>query len=233
MQIVPVLDIMKGEIVHAYQGQRQCYKALQSQLSPDNYWRNIIDGLLGLAPFRQLYIADLDAITGTDNNKELILNIRDYYKDIHIWLDAGSALIDYAGEERIRMILGSESFYELSTIHDWVRKYPDCILSLDFKGSEFKGNTELLNTEDIWPDNIILMQLQCVGSECGPDWSLRERFKRKDKHYFAAGGIRDYEDLQDCKVRGYAGCLIATSLHRQQISMQELKPFFSDKKSPA
>ena len=64
MDVIPVIDIKNGQVVHAQGGRRDSYRPIRTPLSPTSAPADVAAGLLRLAPFRNLYIADLDAIEG-------------------------------------------------------------------------------------------------------------------------------------------------------------------------
>ncbi len=64
MEIIPVIDVMKGRVVQAKGGVRAAYQPLQSQLTQQTDTIAVVADLLAYAPFKTLYMADLDAIMG-------------------------------------------------------------------------------------------------------------------------------------------------------------------------
>ena len=89
MNIIPVLDLKAGQVVHAKHGDRQNYLPIQSALSNSSEPLAIVKALQSLYPFKHLYIADLDAIQGNDSHVAQIKNIQKCFPDLEIWLDAG------------------------------------------------------------------------------------------------------------------------------------------------
>ena len=63
-EVIPVVDLMGGLVVHARAGERDRYRPLESPLAASSEPADVVRGLLALHPFRSLYIADLDAIQG-------------------------------------------------------------------------------------------------------------------------------------------------------------------------
>ncbi len=68
MDVIPVIDLKGGQVVHARQGQRDAYQPLATPLSAGSAPRDVVAGLLRLYPFRTLYVADLDAIAGSGDH---------------------------------------------------------------------------------------------------------------------------------------------------------------------
>src|SRR6476661_3097092 len=93
MEIIPVIDLMHGQVVHARLGQRQHYQPMQSSLCGSSTPIDIINALLELYPFEQLYIADLAAIQGLSNHFKADQAIQKAFPQLEVWLDSGIANI--------------------------------------------------------------------------------------------------------------------------------------------
>ncbi len=94
MQIIPVIDLMRGQVVHAKQGNRQHYQALQSTLCDSHHPLNVTAALLKLYPFNTIYIADLNAILGKGDQTGIIEQIGQAYPDVNLWLDCGISQVN-------------------------------------------------------------------------------------------------------------------------------------------
>lgn len=62
--IIPVIDLMRGQVVKAVGGDRAQYAPIRTPLSPNASPVEVAKGFLTLAPFKRLYLADLDALAG-------------------------------------------------------------------------------------------------------------------------------------------------------------------------
>jgi len=210
LQIIPVIDVMGGVVVHAKKGRRDSYRPLQTPLCEGATPRAVIDGLLGLHAFKTVYIADLDALTGQGNHRVLLAGLQRDYPGLRFWVDQG---LD-APVGRAVPVIGSESLggEGLDALH-----CPDggFILSLDFMGERLLGPVSLLDEPDRWPETVIIMSLSRVGANAGPDFRRLEEFRsrRPDKRIIAAGGVRDAADLQRLDGLGIGGVLLASALH--------------------
>ena len=93
------------------------------------------------------------------------------------------------------------------------------------------GVAELHNTGLYWPDDAICMTLNNVGSNAGPDLSRLQSLmqlnlaRKKPANLYAAGGVRNIDDLIHLKQLGVAGALVASALHSGEISAQDLSLF--------
>ena len=234
MEIIPVIDIYQGHVVHAIEGQRQHYRPLRTSLSESNSPRNIVQAFINSYPFKTIYIADLDAIEGRTNNNQLIDELHESYQSLTFWVDQGiSSTNELNSLSRRQHVIGSETNITPETLDEMITLTPDIILSLDFQTNIFLGNQDLLQKIDLWPERIIIMSLANIGSNKGPDYELISKLKETadERKVYVAGGVRDETDLQLLNEMGIDGVLIATALHTQNIKSDTLCKF-SKKNAP-
>jgi phosphoribosylformimino-5-aminoimidazole carboxamide ribotide isomerase len=233
LQVIPVIDLKSNNVVHAKHGQRANYQAIQSTLSASSDVFNIVKGLLKLYPFRTIYIADIDAITNTGNHFEQIELLSGLYPQVTWWIDNGvrnvNARILYTPQANIRAVVGSEHIHTLQDYRAVSYAYASRhVLSLDKLDDTELGAPELHNTGLYWPDDAICMTLNNVGSNAGPDVARLQALqqlnlaRKKPARLFAAGGVRNMEDLIQLKQLGFAGALVASALHNGEITAQDL-----------
>jgi len=224
MQIIPVIDLKDGQVVHAVRGARSQYRPihLNSRLTSRSDVEPVLAAFLALYPFDTFYIADLNAITATGNHNQLITSLLGQYPDIRFWIDDGSQLSDIVPSTHpanYRAVIGTESQQSRP-----FRTSLDYILSLDFKQQQASGHSSWFTDAGMWPSEIIVMTLNRVGSSSGPDFQkLAElRFAYPDKKFVAAGGVRDVNDLIRLDEMGIDAALIATALHGGGLSGEEI-----------
>jgi phosphoribosylformimino-5-aminoimidazole carboxamide ribotide isomerase len=92
MQIIPVIDLKNGRVVHAKQGRRDKYEPIKSALCQSAEIFDILAALLDLHPYALFYIADLDAITRRGDNAPLISKVLLAYPRVTFWVDSGYPL---------------------------------------------------------------------------------------------------------------------------------------------
>ena len=227
MRIIPVIDISKGQAVHARLGQRENYKALRSNLCNESDPLIVAQSYLNLYPFDTIYVADLDALTGKDAQQDIISALLLEYPDVEFWLDMGTNFLPEAERPlNAKRVLGTETNM-VARDFTTAAKNNDFILSLDFAGNSYMGQTEILEQEKSWPSNVIVMSLGKVGSGSGPDTERLNNIKQRSSSssIFAAGGVRDIADLRDLRQAGFAGALIASCLHNGSVSEKDLLTF--------
>ncbi len=243
LQVIPVIDLKSGQVVHAKHGNRHAYQPIKSKLSAASDVFSIVEGLLKLYPFRTIYMADIDAITNSGNHFEQIELLSSRYPHITWWVDNGvrnvNARILYAPQANIRAVFGSENIHQLQDYRAISDAYKSGhVLSLDkLEGSKLDngelGAKELHETGLYWPDDVICMTLNNVGSNAGTDITRLQTLqqlnlaRKKPANLFAAGGVRNMEDLFTLKQLNVAGTLVASALHSGEITAQQLSGFCS------
>ena len=228
MQVIPVIDLMGGEVVRAQMGDRASYRPLESPLSPTTNAVAVVRGLLTVHPFLTLYVADLDAIQRNGDNCAALRRIRAEFPALQLWVDNGAA--DLAALEALICadlgipVIGTESQRDSRLIarHRGSRRI---VLSLDFRNDAFQGPGEILAEPALWPRRIIVMTLARVGSGAGPDLARLTEIRSiaSGCEIYAAGGVRDAADLSALKATGASGALIATALHERRIVRADLE----------
>ena len=235
MKLVPVIDLLRGEVVHARRGERAAYRAIESRLCIGAQPVTVVQALLRLHPFRTLYVADLDAIQGAGNHNAILTQIRAAFPELELWVDSGisgnRALSDWLAAGHGSPVIGSESLRHEGALREILThlrgksgESASWVLSMDFRADAFLGPTGLLEDARLWPGRVLAMNLARVGSQLGPDLQLIEHLVSMAPRceVFAAGGVRDTSDLQAAAAPGAAGALIATALHDGRIGAEVL-----------
>ncbi len=218
MEVIPVLDLQGGVVVHARMGMRSEYRPIDTPLSPSSRPTDVARGLLSIHPFTLFYVADLDAIERRGDNDAALLELKKAFPNLVFWVDNGVADLGSAMRWLDAgigcLVIGSETQRNGELIRHF-RRDERVVLSLDFRGDAFMGPAELLGDADAWPADIIVMTLARVGSAVGPDMARLAVIKAKGsgKRVYAAGGVRGAHDLAALAAAGISGALVATCLH--------------------
>lgn len=223
MQVIPVIDLKDGVVVHAKHGKRAEYLPINSALCPCADIFAVIDAYLALFDFPTFYIADLNALEQRGDHLDLLDKVAARFPERAFWLDAGVRALGHPRQANIKTVLGSESLPEgLAGLAETYRD--DFILSLDYAGGERLGAPSVFTQAEQWPRNIIIMTLERVGSGAGPDLEKLRAFCRTypDKNFIAAGGVRNQGDLQALQGIGIHQALLASALHSGAIGASEL-----------
>jgi HisA/HisF family protein len=210
MRVVGVIDLKAGAAVHAVRGERERYRPLGDPLA-------IARGF-GLA---ELYVADLDAITGTGGNDAIIAALA---REASVMVDAGvseperaRALLDLGVH---RVVVGTETLADA----DALERVPDAVLSVDLRDgrvlsrdARLAGLPALAALALLRPRReVIVLDLARVGTGAGPDVALIAEIHAgfPELELLAGGGVRDADDMRALEAAGAAGALVATALHR-------------------
>lgn len=238
MKVIPVLDVLRGEVVQAVAGERHRYKPIKSVLV------NSADPLQVARAFREklartyLYAADLDAIMGLGDNSRVLREIKQRF-NFTVMVDAGAATLDDAmklieqGFDYV--VLGTETLHSLEALKS-IMKAPigeRVIASLDIKQqrtlSKCVGLSGLKPTEaanllyNCGVTRLILLELDRVGTLRGPNLNLlAEVCKIPFDEVFAGGGVRDKDDLWVLKKLNMSGVLVASALHTGRLTLKDL-----------
>lgn len=233
LQVIPVIDLKQGQVVHAKHGLRAHYEPIKSLLSRSSDIFSTVEGLLKLYPFRTIYIADIDAISNTGNHFEQIELLSAEYPQVIWWVDNGvrnlNAHILHAPQANIRAVFGSENIHNVQDYRVLSDAYENRqVLSLDKLDSTTLGAAELHSSSIHWSDDVICMTMNNVGSNAGPDVACLQTLlrlnlaRKKPANILAAGGVRNLDDCLQLKQLGIAGALVASALHNGEITAEQL-----------
>ena len=150
--------------------------------------------------------------------------------DIEFWLDVGiRTRKDWqtiANIDGIRVVLASETLEDIDLMTEPLIQEQG-ILSLDYRQDVFLGKSDLLRRPEAWPKDVIVMNLDFVGAELGPDYSLLAKVKELavDSRIVAAGGVRNEQDLAKLAQQDIDATLVASALHKGNISTKVISDF--------
>ena len=232
MKLIPVIDLKGGLVVAARGGDRHAYAPIQSPLCPSAEPLPVAAAILKLYPFDTLYIADLDAIGGGPGQLELIEQIHRAHPGVELWADNGLTQLQRLAAVA-RPVIGSESLADLEHWAVLRSALSAPILSLDYRGHQPMGPTELHERPELWPREVILMTLGRVGSEAGPDLERLTALRQSAPTHrlYAAGGVRGPADLRQLRDLGVVGALVSTALHRGRFTPDVLDDLANAKQS--
>jgi HisA/HisF family protein len=234
--VVPALDLKNGVVVQAKAGDRADYRPIASPFGAADDPVAIARGLLAVTFSPSLYIADLDAIAGTGNHFELVRGIADALPGHTLWIDAGfSDVADCAFWLPLgaTLVIGSES---LPAVDNWREIHgtfgESVVLSLDFGSDGRRGPEPLFSDPALWSTRLIAMDLTRVGADAGPDLGrLKTIVAAADgRAVFAAGGVRNLNDLSALVSLDAHGALMATALHSGAVTQKEIAALLRERR---
>jgi len=239
LKVIPVLDMLGGVAVHAVAGKRDQYRPLKSCICNGSDPLEVSSTFKSRYGFKELYVADLDAILGKEPSLPLVQQIKNK-ANLHLMVDSGMRSIDQAlrllGAGASEVIIGTETLPNLSLIEEIVEAVGKnrIAISVDMKDGKTFGKSKAVSSlsplglikklEEQGLSKFILLELSKVGTVQGLNLTfIREILKMFDGEFIVAGGVRDIHDLQQLRNLGAYGALLATALHTNRISKDELK----------
>jgi phosphoribosylformimino-5-aminoimidazole carboxamide ribotide isomerase len=224
MLLIPVVDLMRGQVVRAVRGDRQSYRPIVSKLCAGSDPVEMARALCSHCASNRLYIADLDALTGGAAQADVVRAILQALPTLELWLDAGFAdaaaaasLRQHIGAlaERVVPVFASESLHSLAALRAAFAQISAGVLSLDRRDGRRLDPAGCWDHPELWPGRVIVMTLERVGADAGPDLAtLREvRERAPTAQVVGAGGIRDAADLARAQDAGAHAWLVASALH--------------------
>ena len=223
------MDLSGGQVVRAVRGDRARYQPVRSRLCQDADPLRLARRLCEHCATDTLYVADLDALQGGAAQVGLLARLLEAQPGLRLWLDAGftdAAAAGWLMEEigarlparggdgdaggRVTPVFGSESLRAGE-----LPPPPQAILSLDSRGGVRLGEPGVWQAASGWAGWLIVMTLERVGSEEGPDLETLQAVHRLAPRaaLIGAGGIRGVADLQTAAAAGARAWLVASALH--------------------
>ena len=186
----------------------------------------MVAGLLELFPFRRMYVADVDALLGEAPQWAALDAVRSAAPHLALWIDAAIRTRADLSEvaRRGTPVLASEAL-SASEAEQFFRHCPTAVLSVDYQGDRLLGESALLQRLPRFGVDLIAMNLARVGSDLGPDLDRLDTLRQlaPGSRLYAAGGVRDADDLRRCSEAGAAGVLVASALHDGRIGRVQLQ----------
>lgn len=226
MQIIPVIDVLEGRVVRAVAGNRSEYLPIKSILTSKITPKGVIQDLLTFFNFKTIYIAELDSIQHGRLDVEFYQSLFEQFPKVTFWFDYGVSRANdtkaFQHLENVAVVVGTETLVDPDALAEG-----ETVLSLDYRQGVPLGLEQLHNEAESWPTNVIVMSLDQVGMQSGPNYALIDTLSAKNKtsDYFAAGGVRDEQDLATLAKKGIKGVLVASALHNGKIDRETLKRF--------
>jgi phosphoribosylformimino-5-aminoimidazole carboxamide ribotide isomerase len=240
MRVIPVIDLLGGQVVRGIAGRRDEYRPIASQIAADARPATVARALVEHFGFTNVYVADLDAIIHGKPDARSWLEIS--ATGLKLWVDAGvtNAQVGRAmiapllhAKVDFELIVGLESLTSLDALLR-LAKLALPIVSLDLKGGVLQTPIETLkNAKPIdvsrilreYPiGGLIVLDLADVGMNAGSSTiDLCRQISAECGHSFeliSGGGVRGFDDLQALADAGCSGALVASALHDGRLSRE-------------
>ena len=152
MQVIPVLDLMIGQIVLAQGGNRDEYRPVHSRLTSSSQPLDVAQAIFNQTGCNWLYVADIDSFAGAAPNWGVYQQLLE--RGFGLWIDADwltndryTQIADRLKHEKLKVIVSSEtlsSVEQFSALETLAQNNVSVIFSLDKKGDAVISQTSSL-----------------------------------------------------------------------------------------
>lgn len=236
--VIPVLDIMIGQVVWAKGGQRHDYRPVDSKLIQDSSPVNVAHAVFNQTGSEWLYVADIDSFAGANPNWSVYDSLLEAGFKLLIdadWISGDridAAISKFANSdnsESVKLIVSTETIEALHQF-DVLKKILgagiDVCFSIDMQGEQVIAKTpkvaalspvELVHQAyQQGVRNFILLNLETVGTGSGIKIE-NSRFDRKALISEIANELPDVRLISGGGVRDDADCQAFLSAGCQQV----------------
>jgi phosphoribosylformimino-5-aminoimidazole carboxamide ribotide isomerase len=235
MQLIPVIDLLEGQVVRAVRGDRATYRPVRSALCEGANPVTVAGTLARHCASDLVYLADLDALQGAAPQVAVLTQLLAALPHLHWWLDAGfndgpdaARLLATLGADvadRVTPVFGSESLRDAAALQALCADGADgadgsvgrqrSILSLDRRDGRPLDRAGCWSTPSAWPERVVVMTLERVGAGSGPDLATLATVQAlaPQARLIGAGGVRHVADLRAAEAAGAHAWLVASALH--------------------
>ena len=224
MNLIPVIDLMQGQVVRAQRGQRAQYRPIVSTLCASAEPVEVARALCAHCAARQLYVADLDALQG---GAAQVRALRESCARCPAWSSGSMPALPMppprqrcASNSARRSAPGHGVRQRIAALAPGLRgaalwRRRRAVLSLDRRDGQRLDPAGCWELPALWPERVIVMTLERVGADAGPDLdTLRSvQARAPQAALIGAGGIRDAADLDRARAAGAQAWLVASALH--------------------
>lgn len=238
MQIIPVVDVMRGEAVRGVGGRRHEYRPLVSRLSPSSRPLDVVAALAFHFGREEFYLADLDAILGGEPAWPLFAALHE--RGFRLWVDAGvrerTRAYRLAEAGIASIVVGLETVTHPDELAAMVRTFGTRIVfSLDLRAGEPLSASEAWSSTDaegiaaqaieLGVSRLLVLDLARVGCAGGTGTGAlcaRLHASYPQVELAVGGGVRHREDLDELRASGVQTALVASALHDGRLTRTDL-----------
>ncbi len=239
MDVIPVLDLMGGQVVRGIAGRRETYEPLKSRLVGSASPIEVARAFRHTLGLNRLYVADLDAIMIDSPQWSLLDTLAD--DRFELLVDAG--IRETTRAERLltggvsQVIAALETLPGPQGLSELLQRVgPEhVVFSLDLMKGQPLGRLSAWETDDaltiadraigLGATSLIVLDLASVGVDSGvPTHALCRQLHRAHPRLtlISGGGIRERSDLVELSKSGANGALVATALHDGRIGPEDI-----------
>jgi len=239
--VIPVLDLLNNQAVHARGGEREKYRPVQSVLCSTSDPAALARAFRDRLALRELYVADLDAIQGSPRaaHRDLAAQLA-RCEGMDLMVDAGIAGIaqaeEWLGLGACKVVIGSETLGDTALIRSLPAALDPArmVFSLDLASGKVLSLSARLKAtppaevlgelESSGWREVILLELGRVGTGKGANLSFaaQARARFPGLNLLLGGGVSGAAELRRIKDLGLAGALVGTALHSGALALCQI-----------
>ena len=250
--VIPVLDLMIGQVVLAKAGNRDEYRPVETPLTFSSQPMEVAKAMFNQTCCDWLYLADIDSFAGASPNWNVYNELLNH--GFGLWIDANWMIDDrfeqihekIESPERLEIILSSETLTSLdqfSKFGQLIEKGIQPIFSLDRKSGQTitqPGELSELTPIDLAQEaykhgvrSLIVLDLDSVGTMKGVPSKdvgvgpLIQEIKQEmdDIRIISGGGIREVGDVKSLLEAGCQHVLVASAIHELKLTPDDIMEF--------
>jgi phosphoribosylformimino-5-aminoimidazole carboxamide ribotide isomerase len=236
--VIPVLDIMIGQVVWAKGGQRHEYRPVDSKLIQNSNPVNVAHAVYNQTGSQWLYVADIDSFAGANPNWAVYQSLIDAGFKLLIdadWISGNridAVIAEFANSDNsdgVKLIVSTETIESLdqfSILKKLLAAGIDVCFSIDMQGEHVIAKTpevaalsplQLVHQAyQYGVRNFILLNLETVGTNSGMEIET-STFDRKALITEIANELPDVRLVSGGGVRDHADCQAFLSAGCQQV----------------
>ncbi len=238
MKVLPVLDVLNGQVVRGVAGRRENYRPIVSQLTASSDPVSVARAVRDAFGLDQFYLADLDGILHQKPNFDLYrllaadgfqllvdAGVRQPFDALNIQADAG-----------LHVVVGLETCRSPEDLARIVACTSNVTFSLDLQNgiprfsvdaSDWRRELDEIVRQVVLANvsSIIVLDLSDVGMGTGGSTDTLCRFIRHEfpkLQLITGGGVRSRDDLIRLSELGVDGVLVASALHDGRLIRSDL-----------
>jgi phosphoribosylformimino-5-aminoimidazole carboxamide ribotide isomerase len=228
MQVLPVLDLLSGQVVRGVGGRRSEYRPIVSRLTASAAPLDVARAFAEHFGRRHFYLADLDAIAGAEPAWPTYAALR--AEGFALWVDAGASGPEQA--ERLggaveTVVAGLETLSGPDALAEMVAALGErLVFSLDLRDGAPLGACSRWPEGEGWAiaqeaitrgvKRLLVLDLARVGGASGTgtlELCARLAAAHPGLEISAGGGVRNLDDLRNLARAGVRVALVASALH--------------------
>lgn len=257
--VIPVLDLMIGQVVLARGGTRDCYRPVNSKLCRSSRPLDVAKSIQAQTGCDTFYLADIDSFAGAEPSWRIYNQLID--AGLRIWIDAAwlqghrveKLRNQVKARDRVKIIISSENLQnleQLQTIATLQQFGFETIFGLDQNGNQvITPAADLIGLPPLeWVSQacqcglkqLALTDISAVGTLQGirPEGTLasliREiRDELPDLCLISGGGVRSPEDVGELLSCGCNHVLVASAIHECRFTHDDIARLGQSLESPA